>query len=142
VIEIAMDKDRLIRTITKHEGKKLFPYIDSENILTIGVGHNLEAKGISEAVCAMMLDEDLSDSIKDAKTFWWFDLLDSVRQEVVVNMIFNLGLSRFRGFTRTINAIENNQWERAAAEMLDSKWARQVGRRASELATAMRVGII
>ncbi len=59
---------------------------------------------------------------------------------VVLNMIFNMGLSRFSGFIKTIGYIENGQYFMAATEMLDSKWAKQVGKRARTLAKLMEAG--
>lgn len=138
---MSVNYERLQKTIERHEGKVLKPYYDSEGILTIGVGRNLE-KGIRDDECSMMLMNDIHDAIKEAGGFWWFDSLDAVRQEVVVNMIFNLGLTRFKGFKKTISAIEERNWDLASKEMLDSKWAKQVGIRAIELSQAMKTGVM
>lgn len=127
--------------ITEHEGKRLDLYQDTEEIYTIGVGHNLEAKGISEAVCELMLEEDIGEAIEDADTFRWFESeLNDPRRAVVVDMIFNLGLTRFTQFKKTIQFLENGLFQSAAKEMLDSKWATQVGRRAIRLSEIMRTG--
>ncbi|MCP4470166.1 MAG: lysozyme [Gammaproteobacteria bacterium] len=126
--------------ITEHEGKRLDMYQDSKGIYTVGVGHNLEDKGISEAVCDLMLTEDIEEAIGDANTFRWFEDLNQPRQAVIIDMIFNLGLTRFSGFKRTIKFIENELYQSAAKEMLDSKWADQVGRRAIRLSEIMRMG--
>lgn len=126
--------------ITEHEGKRLDLYQDTEEIYTIGVGHNLEAKGISEAVCDLMLEEDINEAINDADTFRWFEDLNDPRRAVVVDMIFNLGLTRFSKFKKTIQFLEHGHYQSAAKEMLDSKWADQVGRRAIRLSEIMRTG--
>lgn len=126
--------------IIGHEGKRLDMYLDSEGISTIGVGHNLEAKGISEAVCDLMLEEDIQEATDDANTFRWFGDLSEPRQAVIVDMIFNLGLTRFSQFKKTIQFLENKLYQSAAREMLDSRWADQVGRRAIELSEIMRTG--
>jgi len=129
-------KDQII----EHEGKRLDLYLDSEGIYTIGVGHNIQDKGISEAVCDLMLEEDIEEAVNDADTFRWFGDLNAPRQAVIVDMVFNLGLTRFRGFKKTIQFLENQLYQSAAKEMLDSRWADQVGRRAIRLSEMMRTG--
>lgn len=66
--------------------------------------------------------------------------LNKVRREILLNMAFNMGLKTFRGFPKFWKAIKAKDWQEAAAQMLDSKWARQVGYRAKELAEAMESG--
>jgi lysozyme len=129
-------KDQIIQ----HEGKRLDLYLDSEGIETIGVGHNLRDKGISEAVCDLMLEEDIEGAIHDADTFRWFESLNDPRRAVIVDMVFNLGLTRFSKFKKTIQFLQNGLYQSAAKEMLDSRWADQVGRRAIRLSEQMRVG--
>ena len=109
----------------------LMMYKDSEDIWTIGYGHNLE-RGISPAIAEAILTEDITDAIKDCYKFDWFPNLTEARQVVICSMIFNMGLTRFNGFKKTITYIEIEQYENAALEMLDSKWAIQVGPRAKE----------
>jgi lysozyme len=123
--------------LIKHEGKRNSPYKDSVGKLTIGVGHNLDDKPISDAAVAQMLFDDISDARKDARTFPWFNDLDVVRQDVILNMVFNMGLSRFSGFKKMIAALEKQDFEMAATQMLDSNWSQQVGKRALELARMM-----
>ncbi|MCZ6898261.1 MAG: lysozyme, partial [Betaproteobacteria bacterium] len=80
------------------------------------------------------------DAIHDCQTFNWFGGLDEVRTAVIVNMVYNLGLTRFSKFKKTIGFIELNEWEMASVEMLNSKWANQVGSRANELSEMMKTG--
>ena len=65
--------------------------------------------------------------------FPWFHRLSEARQRVLVNMCFNLGLSRLMGFKKFLTAVEAGEWETAGVEMLDSKWAEQVGPRSTRL---------
>jgi lysozyme len=123
--------------LIKHEGKKNSPYRDSVGKLTIGIGHNLDDKPISDAACAQILFDDISDARKDARTLAWFNDLDVVRQDVVLNMVFNMGLNRFLGFKKMISALQAQDYEMAATQMLDSAWSQQVGKRALELARMM-----
>ena len=138
-----MNMDRLADALYRHEAFRQKPYRCSTGKLTIGIGRNLDDKGISLSEAKFLLANDIHETIEWLrKLYWWFDELDDVRQEVVVNMGFNLGQTRFAGFKRMINAISESNFTRAAAEMLDSKWARQVGHRAQELARMMASGIV
>lgn len=126
--------------IIRHEGFRQFPYEDSVGKLTIGVGRNLDDKGLSESEVEILLSNDIADVLAECKTLSYWDHLDSVRKKVVADMVFNLGLPRFRGFIRTNRAISMGDWNTAAREMLDSRWARQVGPRAERLAKMMATG--
>lgn len=122
------------------EGERLDLYKDSVGILTIGVGHNIQDRGISKAVSRVMLKEDIQDVVKDCRTLRYWNDLDSVRQLVVADMVFNLGLSRFLKFFRMNAALAIGDYNLAAAEGMDSKWYRQVGRRSKKLMTALVSG--
>lgn len=135
-----MKIDRLKTQLIKHEGKSLKLYPDSVKKLTVGVGRNIEDRGISDDECDLMLENDIQLAKAEAEKFQWYDALDNVRQNVVIEMIFNLGLPRFSGFKKAIAAIEQSNYKTAAAEFLDSAWAVQVGNRALRLAEMMRSG--
>lgn len=134
-----MVTDKSIELIKKHEGLRLTPYKDTEGILTVGYGHNLE-QNITEMDAWRLLREDLQTVENDLHQFGWYRGLDEVRRAVVQNMVFNLGGPRFAKFKKTIGFIETGQYHQASEEMLDSKWANQVGRRATELSYMMRTG--
>lgn len=135
-----MDRSRLIDTLIRHEGMRVFPYKDTVGKLTIGVGRNLDDNGISSDEAKYLLNNDINSAYREAQGFWWFDELNDVRQEVVVNMIFNMGYPTFCQFKNMIEAIKEENWPLAKKEMLDSRWAKQVGTRAIELANAMEQG--
>lgn len=136
-----MNRERLWKQLQRHEGWREKVYKDSEGILTIGWGRNVEQKGISQAEGGILLNNDIADSESECKKrFPFFSDLNDIRQEVLVNMMFNLGWPRLKGFKRMIAALEEADYELAAAEMLDSKWHTQVKSRAEELATQMRTG--
>jgi lysozyme len=88
----------------------------------------------------MILQEDITDALKDCYKFDWFARLNDARQLVICNIVFNMGLTRFSGFKKTIGYIEIEQYEDAAKEMLDSKWAKQVGDRATRLSKIFAKG--
>lgn len=127
--------------LIRHEGLRLKPYRDTKNKLTIGVGRNLDDVGIMREEALMLLNNDIARVRSEVEhAFPWFSRLNPARKDVVLDMVFNLGLPRFRRFKKTIAAIKAKDWEAAAREMLDSRWAKQVGRRARELAAMMKRG--
>jgi len=131
----------LHRQLVKHEGLRLKPYRCTAGKLTIGVGRNLDDVGITQGEAMALLDNDIQRVEREVEqAFPWYDRLSAPRKNVVLNMVFNLGLARFRGFRNAIAAMQTENWADAAAEMLDSKWARQVGNRARELARQMETG--
>ncbi len=127
--------------LIKHEGLRLKPYRDTVGKLTIGVGRNLEDMGITKGEALYLLGNDINRvRLELIKIIEWFLTLNAVRQNVLIDMVFNLGITRFKRFKKLIAAIEAQDWDRAAKEMLDSRWARQVGQRAVELAKMMEDG--
>jgi len=136
-----MNKEKLINLLKKHEGIRLKPYLDSVGKLTIGVGRNLDDVGISKDEAEMMLSNDIDRSIHDLNHHlsWWIDL-DETRQMVLIDMCFNLGISRLLGFENTLRSIKSGEYEIASQQMLQSKWAGQVGNRAKELSQMMKEG--
>lgn len=136
-----MNRVRLLNQLINDEGLRLRPYLCTEGKLTIGVGRNLDDRGITEAEAMYLCNNDIDACIKDLNRSlpWWKDM-DDVRQEVMVNMVFNLGIKRLLGFRKALSAMRTGDYDKAAAEMLDSKWARQVGDRSKRLANMMKKG--
>jgi lysozyme len=136
-----MDHDKLIDQLVLHEGLRLKPYLCTAGFQTVGVGRNLDALGISEEEAFILLGNDIDRCCHalDQLAEWWRDL-DDVRQRVLVDMCFNLGPSRLMRFKKMWAALTEQAWDRAADEMLDSRWADQVGGRARTLADMMRTG--
>ena len=134
-----MDRKKLVNALIVEEGIRLRPYKDSKGILTIGVGRNLQ-KGISLATALQMLDEDINEAVTDLMTFSWFPQLDDVRQRVLVDMRFNLGPDKFRGFGKMLSALASKDYHLASTEMLNSQWAKDVKGRAVKLAKMMELG--
>ena len=134
-LDINALKDQLIL----HEGLELKPYQCTEDKTTIGVGRNIQEVGITEDQARYLLDNDILRGCGelDDTIHWWRDLSDA-RQRVLIDMVFNLGITRFLKFKKTIEAIKLGQYDIAADEMLDSAWSRQVGQRSKTLSDAMR----
>lgn len=124
--------------IERHEGRRVLPYLDSRGVWTVGVGHNL-AKPLSARVVQQLFEDDLGEAMNEClHAFPWFADLTIHRQWVLVDMCFNLGLTKLSHFTKMMRALSLGDYETAAKEMLDSDWATQVGPRAQELAHLMR----
>jgi|TARA_R100000093_G_C1919973_1_gene65382 lysozyme len=136
-----MNVDRLISQLKVHEGTRSKVYLDTEGIETIGVGRNLRDRGLSDDEIEFLLANDIRDFQEEVdRTFGWWSDLDDVRQRVIVDMAFNMGLGSLSKFKNTLGHIEAGRYEEASVEMLDSKWARQVGNRAQCLSNMMKTG--
>lgn len=123
------------------DGPELFPYKDTVGKLTIGYGRNLDDRGITRAEAELMLQTDVAVVQREAESLPYWERLDPVRKIVVLDMIYNLGFSRFRGFRRFHTAMMKRDYQLAAHEMKDSRWYRQVLRRAKVLHKAMQTGL-
>ena len=129
----------LQQMLLRHEGKRNKPYTDSVGKLTIGIGRNLDDKGLSDDEIFHLLNNDIADAIEDVRhCFSCYDQISEARKMVLVSMAFNLGRTRLAKFVRFIGAVHLGRWEEAAEEMLQSLWAKQTGQRAVTLATMMR----
>lgn len=136
-----MNRTKLRAQLLKHEGLRLHPYTDTVGKLTIGVGRNLTDRGISEDEAFAMLDADITAVWQEVShAVACFGGLDETRQHVVLDMAFNLGVPRLLKFVKFLAALEAHKWDVAADEMLDSVWAKQVGKRAQTLAAMIRDG--
>ena len=134
--------NRIKAQLVRHEGLRLKPYRCTAGKLTIGIGRNLDDRGISQKEAYAMLGRDIQDCEQ-----WLIDEipdvycgLDEIRQSVLLNMCFNLGIKGLLEFKNTLSLIGAGDWERAANNMLASRWAKQVGLRAIELSELMRKG--
>lgn len=132
----------LLDRIIKHEGLRLKPYRCTAGKLTIGVGRNLEDNGITEAEALVLLGNDLERChIECINAFPWYAELDETRQGIVLEMCFNLGLNRLKGFKKMLAALALKNYTLASQEMMTSAWASQVGGRARTLADSMKRGV-
>jgi lysozyme len=130
--------DRLLDQLKADEGFSAKPYKDTEGKLTVGYGYNLDAGMTYEE--AELLLRHRAQRAADELARAWPPLagLDAARRDAVLNMAYNLGVSKLLAFKRTLHALEEGRWADAAAAALDSKWARQVGARARRVAAALR----
>jgi len=133
--------EKLKQQIRMHEGVEYKVYLDTKGISTIGVGRNLEGRGLSADEVDYLLGNDLDICVDELnKSFKWYAGLDDIRKRVLVDMAFNLGMPRLKGFVKMLEEIKKENWSEAAIEMLESRWADQVGNRASRLSEMMETG--
>jgi lysozyme len=143
-ITMVMD-DVVKKQIKDHEGYRPDVYVDTVGVPTGGYGHAfLKGSSLPKYIWEQIFDYDFGIA-KDAamdiiNQRGWYDI-GYIRRNVIINMIFNLGIWNFLKFKATIAAIDVRDFETAANQMLKSKWASQVGVRAVHLAEQMRTGI-
>ena len=140
-----MNEDRLTTSLRKHEGFRSTVYTCTAGKFTIGIGRcidiSVSGSGITQAEAEYLLRQDINRFTSMTRgLIVTFDSLDDVRQETLVELCFNMGPANLGKFTRMLAAIDVKDWDTAAAELLDSRYAAQVGQRAITLANQLRIG--
>jgi lysozyme len=136
-----MNRQAITAELIRDEGLRLKPYRCTAGALTVGVGRNLDAVGISEVEARVLLSNDIERVwCEVTQALPWVTGLSDARQRVILNMGFNLGISGLLEFKRTLSAIKEGRYSEAALFMLESRWAGQVGDRAKRLSRMMREG--
>ena len=136
----------LVNDLLRDEGLRLTPYRDTGGVWTVGYGHTgadvRRGDSWTKADADDALIEDIAKarSELDAHLPWW-RTLDDVRQDVLVEMTFNLGIGGVLKFHRTLAAVQAGRWAMASADILLSKWSGQVGERAARLAEIGRAHV-
>lgn len=136
-----MDVSLLKAQLKIDEGFKLKVYKDTAGKSTIGCGRNLDDSGITAVEAEFLLTNDIQRVQRDLNSAipWWILLSDS-RQLVIANMCFNLGVNRLLGFKDMLAACRTGDYTKAAAEILDSKAAREAPKRYYRLSVMMEHG--
>jgi len=135
--------EKLLEMLKRHEGVKSHVYLCSAGYETIGVGRNISntGMGLFDDEVDYLLENDIARVIKELSLEYpWFTDLDDVRKDAIIDISFNLGATRLRGFRRALAAMEVADYTLAAKEFLDSKWSRDVKGRAHELASMIETG--
>ena len=129
----------IVKSIKYHEGFKSKVYKCSEGYDTIGYGFAIKDLELDEDTAELILLRKLEKlQHRIASTFgWWYNSPNAVKN-VVTNMCYQLGVSGFSKFKKTIYLLETEQYEEASIEMLDSLWAKQTPNRAKELSEILR----
>jgi len=134
---------KLLEMLKRHEGVRSHVYLCSAGYETIGVGRNISQSGmgLSDDEVDYLLENDIIRVVKELSSEYpWFKDLDDVRKDAMIDISFNLGATRFRGFKRALAAMEVADYTTAAKEFLDSKWSRDVKGRATELCYMIETG--
>lgn len=135
--------DNLREMLKRHEGVKAKAYLCSAGKITVGVGRNIDSDGglgLSDDEIDYLLDNDIIRCIRELQVFPWFNGLSEARQHALIDICFNIGLPRLMLFKRANTAMAAANYELAADEYFDSKWAKQVGNRAIEVCEMIRSG--
>ncbi len=132
--------EKLKRSLTLHEGRSKYPYVDTVGKVTIGIGYNLTDRGIDDQWIDNQFMKDVNYFYDQLSQYDWFNELNEDRKVVLVDMSF-MGIKRLLTFQRFIHALENKDYKLASYEMMDSVWAKQVKGRAEQLSKAMLSGI-
>lgn len=137
-----MNTELLLADLTRDEGFRSHAYHDSHGLLTIGYGRLVDERlggGITREEARYLLENDVGKAIEelDRTMPWWRDMPEPA-QRALVNMRFNLGLGRLLGFQKMLSALKDGDYDRAATESLDSRWAQQVKSRADRMANLYR----
>jgi lysozyme len=134
---------KLIAQLRKHEGVRSHAYKCTADMITVGVGRNIDENGgigLSDDEIDYLLLNDIKRCQAELLAFSWFVDLDAVRKDAITNLLFNLGMTRLLGFKNALQAMERADYLNAADEFMDSRWAKQVGNRAEEVTEMIRTG--
>ena len=134
---------KLVEQLKRHEGIRTHAYQCSANMTTVGVGRNIDEDGgigLSIDEIEFLLENDIKRCKQELISFPWFSQIDSVRQDALINLCFNLGMTRLLGFRNALTAMSVGDYDKAADEFMDSRWAKQVGSRAEEVCAMIRTG--
>ena len=137
------EESGLLDMIKRHEGVRSKVYVCSGGYETIGVGRNISETGLGldDKEIAYLLSNDILRIRKELEDEYpWFSRLDTVRQDALIDMSFNLGQTVLRKFKNALHAMSKKQYEQAADEFMDSRWSKQVGNRAVEVTNMIKYG--
>lgn len=141
-----MNKEKLKAQLIIDEDKVPHAYQDNLGFWTIGVGHLIDKRkggGLSNNAMDFILNEDIDKKYAGLiDSLPWVKNLDDARQNVLLNMSFNMGVAGLLKFIKTLDYIKHGQYARASKEMLNSTWAEQVGDRAKRLSKIMETGVL
>ena len=141
--------EKLLEMLKRHEGVvktngRHVAYKCSAGYWTLGIGRNVDPNGgigLSDDEVDYLLENDIERVIKELSSeYRWFNQLDDVRKDAMIDISFNLGATRLRGFKNALAAMESADYKTAAQEFLDSKWSQDVKGRSTELAHMIETG--
>jgi len=140
---------KLTEMLRRHEGEvknsagRHIVYDCPAGHATIGIGRNVSESGLglSDIEVEFMLEEDIARCAEElGREFPWFSGLNEARRDAMIDLVFNIGLTRLNGFKKALAAMADANYDLAAAEFMDSKWASQVKDRAIEICAMIKTG--
>ena len=134
---------KLLEMLKRHEGVRSHVYLCPAGYETIGAGRNISKSGLglSDDEVDYLLEYDIVRVIKELSSEYpWLKDLDDVRKDAIIDISFNLGATRLRGFKRALAAMDAADYKTASLEFLDSKWSRDVKGRSAELVHMIEMG--
>ena len=135
-------ESELLQQIKEHEGLKLFPYKCPAGRLTIGYGHNLQDNGLSKSACEYILIDDIEEAKRNLYAIFTRDFFDTLKDNqkiALIDMMFNLGISRFLTFKKFILAVKNKDFIKASAEIINSRAYQQNKSRYKKLSEQIKM---
>lgn len=144
-----VNRSLLRAELVRDEGYRKFPYDDKtgapprlQGKLTIGIGHNLTANGLSDAAINFIFNEHVDEVVKEIEDRWpWWHALEEGRQRAFVNLAFALGVQKLANeFQPTLKLIADGAYREAAEHVRGTLWASQVGARAHRVAQLLEHG--
>ena len=144
-----MNVEKFTEEIKRDEGVKYEVYLDHLGLPTCGIGHLIKEDDpehglevgteIGEERVNELFAKDLETTMDECKKLYYdFDVLPVKAQHIIANMMFNMGRPRLSRFHKMKRAVDNREWQEAATQMLDSRWANQVPNRANRLIQEMK----
>ena len=140
-MSVTFPLDALLESLKTEEGFRARAYKCTTGHLTVGYGRNIDESGlgVTEEEASYLLKNDVVRTIKELQLkFIWFDELGKNQREALVELCFQLGLTRLSKFVKMLEALKQKNYDDAATELLDSKYATQVSGRANRLANKLR----
>ena len=137
-----MNYEILLKQLEDFEGLELKPYKCTSDKTTIGLGRNLDDYGITREEAYYLAQnniDEIEDELDNALS-WWRDLNDA-RQRALINLAYNVGTPTLLKFKKTLEYLENGFYAKAGEEVLDSRWAEQVGRRSVFISNVFKTGV-
>jgi lysozyme len=140
-----MNRTALTRLLEQHEGREAKPYKDTAGHLTIGIGRNLDANPLSDDEIEYLFNNDVNRVWKECTAklaAFGFGALDDVRQHVLMDLTFNVGITGVLQFSKMLAAVARRDFDEAAVQLMDSKAATQEPNRIKQLAKMMKTGAV
>ena len=136
-----MNYDILLEQLKDFEGLELKAYQCTAGKTTIGLGRNLDDYGITEEEAYYLAKNNINELEDELdRAIPWWRQLDDARQRALINLSYNVGTTTLLKFKKTLQYLEDGSYEEAAKEVLDSRWADQVGRRAIFISNVFLTG--